>query len=228
MGPAFFMRYKLVIFDFDGTLADSFGWFLDTFDEIADRFDFKRLDRGNIDALRQMNARELMQLHGVPLWKVPMIAAFARKQQSQDLHKIKPFDGISETIEELSGRGVKLAVVTSNARANVERVLGSDITSHVDHFSCGSSLFGKAARFRAVARAFDVQPGDVLAIGDEVRDIAAAREAGFASGAVAWGYSAPERLAQDNPDHLFATPEDIAVLFRTLAAKIPPALVMTA
>ena len=88
-------RYKLVIFDFDGTLADSFGWFLDTFDSIADRFDFKRLDRSNIDALRRMDARELMQLHGVPLWKVPMIAAYARKRQSEDLYKIKIFGGFS-------------------------------------------------------------------------------------------------------------------------------------
>ncbi len=207
-------RYKLVIFDFDGTLADSFGWFLDTFDSIADRFNFKRLDRGKLDDLRQMNARELMLLHGVPLWKVPMIAAFARQQQSQDLHKIKPFDGIAEMFDELTALGVKSAVVTSNAQANVERVLGPDITSHIDHYNCGSSLFGKAAKFRAVAKAFDLLPKDVLAIGDEVRDLEAARESGCASGAVTWGYSAAERLAEDGPDHLFATPHDITALFR--------------
>ncbi len=211
MSPA---RYKLVIFDFDGTLADSFGWFLDTFDSIADRFDFKRLDRSNLDALRQMDARELMRLHDVPLWKVPMIAAFARKQQSQDLHKIRPFNGISEVLVELSGRGIKIAVVTSNTQTNVERVLGPDITSHIDHFNCGSSLFGKTAKFRAVAKAFDLEPNEVLAIGDEVRDIEAAKQAGCASGAVTWGYSATERLEKEHPQHLFATPQDIAAVFR--------------
>ncbi|MBW8882912.1 MAG: HAD hydrolase-like protein [Asticcacaulis sp.] len=202
------MQPKLIIFDFDGTLADSFPWFLDVFDTIADRFQFQRLDRSNIDALRHLDARELMRRHGVPLWKVPMIAAHARTLQGRDLDRIRLFDGVADVLGALKAGGVKTAVVTSNARENVETVLGAS-AAHIDHYACGSSLFGKAAKFKAMMKTLGVMPGDTLAIGDEVRDIDAARACGMRAGAVAWGYSAPERLKADYPDHVFDTPADI-------------------
>ena len=206
------MTIKLVIFDFDGTLADSFPWFLDVFDTVADHFGFRRLDRANIEALRHLDARELMRRHGVPLWKVPMIAAHARTLQGRDLHRIRLFDGVSEVLGHIAARGVQTAVVTSNARTNVETVLGPSAT-HIRHYACGASIFGKAAKLTAVMKAARARPEETLAIGDEVRDIDAARACGLITGAVAWGYSAPERLAADRPDYLFETPIDIKGLF---------------
>lgn len=206
------MPPKLVIFDFDGTLADSFPWFLDIFDTIADRFDFQRLDRSNIEALRRLDARELMRRHGVPLWKVPMIAAHARTLQGRDLHRIGLFDGVAETLDGLRARDVKIAVVTSNAQVNVEAVLGTS-ARHIGHYACGASIFGKAAKFRSVMKTCRAGPEEALAVGDEVRDIDAARACGIRMGAVAWGYSAPERLMADRPDHMFQTPRDILGLY---------------
>jgi phosphoglycolate phosphatase len=200
--------YKLVIFDFDGTLADSFPWFLDVFDTLADRFKFKTLDRSNLEALRRMETHELIKAHGVPLWKVPMIATRAKVMQAQDLHKIKIFDGVADTLDELYRRGVPVAVVTSNARENVETVLGA-VAAKISHYDCGASLFGKAAKFKAVMKAAGVTPSETLSVGDEIRDIEAARECGVATGAVSWGYAAPERLTAERPDHMFALPADI-------------------
>jgi phosphoglycolate phosphatase len=203
--------FKLVIFDFDGTLADSFGWFLDTFDAVADRFDFKRLDRDRIEDFRHLNAQELMRLHGVPLWKVPMIATHARTLQGHNLDAIKPFDGVAEVIAGLHAHGIAVAVVTSNARNNVETVLGPGLSAQISHFACGSSLFGKASKFKSLLHSLHLEPQDVLAIGDEIRDIDAARAVGITAGAVAWGYTAPARLAIEKPEYLFETPADIAV-----------------
>jgi phosphoglycolate phosphatase len=202
------VSYKLVIFDFDGTLADSFPWFLDVFDSLAERFQFKKLDRSNLDALRRMDSRELMRVHGVPLWKVPMIGAHAKALQGKNLHNINLFDGISDVLNALNARGVKVAVVTSNAQENVEQVLGT-AASNISHYDCGASLFGKAAKFKAVMKAAGVSASDTLSIGDEVRDIEAARECGVAAGAVSWGYAAPERLKAERPDFVFRRPDDI-------------------
>jgi phosphoglycolate phosphatase len=203
--------YKLVIFDFDGTLADSFPWFLDVFDSLAERFQFKKLDRSNLEALRRMDSRELMRVHGVPLWKVPMIGAHVKTLQRQNLHQIKLFDGMADALSELNGRGVKIAIVTSNARENVERVLGTS-AADVSHYDCGASLFGKAAKFKAVMKAAGMKPSETLSIGDEVRDIEAARECGIATGAVSWGYAAPERLVAERPDHMFTSPAEILLV----------------
>ena len=205
--------YRLVIFDFDGTLADSFGWFLDVFDEVADRFRFRRLERDRIDHLRGLSTAELLRHHGVPLWKAPMIAAHARRLQGQNLQAITVFAGMDETIARLRGQGVHLALVTSNAHANVARIPAARTLATFDQVSCGASLLGKTAKFRAVLKAANIAPAYALAIGDELRDIEAARATGMASGAVSWGYALPERLRREGPDHFFDCPEDIAALF---------------
>ena len=205
--------YRLVIFDFDGTLADSFGWFLDMFDEVADRFRFRRLDRDRLEYLRSLSTAELLRHHSVPPWRVPLIAAHARKLQGQNLQAITVFNGMAEAVARLRGRGVRLALVTSNAHANVARILAADTLAAFDQVSCGASLLGKTARFRAVLKAARIAPAEALAIGDELRDIEAARATGMASGAVAWGYALPDRLRSEGPDHFFEHPADIAALF---------------
>lgn len=206
------MRYKLVIFDFDGTLADSLPWFIEVFDTLADKFAFRRLDRSNLEALKRMDSRDLLKAHDVPLWKVPMIGAHAKSLQNQNIDKIKRFDGIADVLNALDDMGVTIAIVTSNAQENVERVLGPS-TAKISHFACGATLFGKGAKFKAVMKAAGATASETISIGDELRDIEAAREVGVKTGAVTWGYAAADRLALEKPDHMFERPDDITALF---------------
>lgn len=195
--------YRLVIFDFDGTLVDSFSWFLDVFDEVADRFRFRRLDRDRLEEFRGLSTRDLLRHHGVPLWRVPMIAAHARMLQGRHLDAIPVFTGMEAVLAGLRGRGIILALVTSNAHANIAHILGPQMLDAFSHVACGASLLGKATKFRAALKATGTTAGDALAIGDELRDIEAARATGIASGAVGWGYALPERLRAEAPNHFF-------------------------
>ena len=87
------MRYRLVIFDLDGTLADSFPWFSRVLNDVADRYRFKRVAPHEIDALRTMDARALMRHFGIPAWKMPFIANHMRKRKSRELDQTRLFDG---------------------------------------------------------------------------------------------------------------------------------------
>jgi phosphoglycolate phosphatase-like HAD superfamily hydrolase len=78
------MRYRLVIFDFDGTLADSFPWFLRSIDSVADRFRFRRLREGDVELLRGHGAREIIRYLGIPTWKLPFIARHMRRLKARD------------------------------------------------------------------------------------------------------------------------------------------------
>ncbi len=207
--------YRLVIFDFDGTLADSFGWFLDVFDEVADRFKFRKLDRDRLNEFRGLSTRDLLRHHGVPLWKVPMIAAHARTLQGLHLDAIPVFAGMDTVVADLKTRGVTLALVTSNAHGNIAHILGPETLGAFDHVVCGASLLGKAAKFRAALKATGIDAKAALAVGDELRDIEAARATGIAAGAVDWGYALPERLRAEAPDHIFERPAQITDLFRS-------------
>jgi phosphoglycolate phosphatase len=204
------VMYKLVIFDFDGTLADSAGWFARELGPLARRFGFRAVTEAELEALRGCDTRRIMARLGVPAWKVPFIARHMRRRMAEDAETIPLFPGAKALLRRLAGQGVRLGVVSSNSGANVRRVLGPEAAALVEHYACGASLFGKAAKFRKVLRCAGVRPDEALCIGDETRDIEAAREAGVACGAVAWGYATREILAKGGPTWLFDTWQDVA------------------
>ena len=204
------MKYKLVIFDFDGTLADTFPFFLDVFDILADTHGFRRLDRQQLDTLRSFDARRMMRHVGLPMWKMPRVAMHFRALMAQHSHRIALFDGIAAMLQELAGRGVALAVLTSNSEQNVRAILGPDNAALIAHYACGVSLFGKRSKLRHLLAKTGTGREQVLCVGDELRDIDAAHGERLDFGAVAWGYTHPEALRARQPAHVFSRVEEIA------------------
>jgi phosphoglycolate phosphatase len=201
--------YRLAIFDFDGTLADSAEWTLGVFDQIARRYGFRRVSQQELQTLRGLDNRAIVRFLGVPAWKMPLIARHMRGLMARDAGRIALFAGVEDLLQGLAGRGVTIAIVSSNSEENVRRILGEENAGLVSHYACGASIFGKARKFRRVLKLSGVAPEDAIGIGDEVRDIEAAAQAGMASGAVTWGYATPELLREHRPTLLFDFPADI-------------------
>lgn len=202
------MRYALAIFDLDGTLADSFPWFLQHLNGVADRFGFRRLADDEIEPLRHAGSREILRRLNVPLWKLPAIGRHMRALKTQHAAEIPLFAGTDAMLRTLRDGGVTLALVSSDHEANARLLLGPS-AAHFSVFECGASIFGKAAKFRRAVKRAGVTPGQTIAIGDEVRDIEAARAAGVACGAVMWGYAAPQALRDMKPDAVFDRMDEI-------------------
>lgn len=203
------MKYRLVIFDIDGTLADSFPWFLRVLNGVADRFGFRRTAPDEVAAMRHAGAAEILERLAVPRWKLPLIVRHMRALKTRDLDEIPLFPGVDAVLAALFARGMVLAVVSSDSEDNVRRALGPANTTLVAHYACGASLFGKPRKFRAVLRRAGVAASEAIAIGDEVRDIEAARTVGLACGAVAWGYADVSALTAQQPDLVFEHMDDI-------------------
>lgn len=203
------MPYRLAIFDLDGTLADSFPWFLRTINDVADRFGFRRVRDEDVETLRHGSTREILAHLEVPLWKLAAIARHMRRLKAAAAPDISLFAGTEAMLRTLADGGVQLALVTSDSEANAREKLGPS-AALFSQFDCSASLFGKAAKFRRVIGRAGVSPERVIAIGDEVRDIEAARAVGIACGAVGWGYAAPAALQARQPDHMFERMEEIA------------------
>ena len=202
------MPYSLVIFDLDGTLADSFPWFRRHVNGVADRFGFRRVDDEDVDSLRHTGSREILDHLQVPLWKLPLIARHMRQLKGLHIADIPLFDGAEAMLRTLADGGLRLALVSSDSEANARTQLG-EAAALFSHFDCGASIFGKAAKFRRAVRRAGVDPSQTIAIGDEIRDIEAARAAGIACGAVHWGFAAPKALQALVPDLMFERMEDI-------------------
>ncbi|QOZ45369.1 HAD family hydrolase [Bradyrhizobium sp. CCBAU 53340] len=202
------MPYSLAIFDLDGTLVDSFPWFLRTINDVADRFDFRRVRDEDIEGLRHASTREILTQLEVPVWKLPAIARHARRLKGEAAAEISLFAGTDAMLRTLTENGVQLALVTSDSEANARQKLGAS-AALFRYFDCAASVFGKPAKFRRVIRRAGVSPENVISIGDEVRDIEAARAVGIACGAVCWGYAAPAALRAQSPDVVFDRIGDI-------------------
>ncbi|CAO3422409.1 HAD hydrolase-like protein [Azospirillum endophyticum] len=205
--------YRLAIFDFDGTLADSFPWFVGVLNGVADRYGFNRVQADEVERLRGYDARQIMRHLGVSNWKLPFIANHMRQLMARDIDGIGPFPGVPEMLRALNGRGVTVAIVSSNSVENIRSILGAEAAGQVAHYGCGASLFGKAAKFRKMLRITGIPAGCAVGIGDEVRDIDAARKVGIGCAAVTWGYARGDALAARRPDRLLRRVEEIPGLF---------------
>ncbi|GAB3711701.1 HAD-IA family hydrolase [Spirosoma flavus] len=204
------MNYKLIIFDFDGTLADSFPYFLRTINTLADTYKFPKIDEQDVDRLRGLDARQMMQRAKLPAWKIPLIARSFIQLMARDIDQIRLFDGMTELLKKLANQGVKLAIVSSNSEENIRRVLGNESASLITYYGCGTSLFSKQHKFRRAMTKSKVQPQETLCVGDEVRDIEAAQAATIPFGAVSWGYTRPDVLESYPSITIFHKPDDIA------------------
>ena len=203
------MPYRLALFDFDGTLADSFPSFLAALDEAAARYGFRAVDTHDLARLRGYGAWQVMEHLDIATWQVPMITQFMRQRMAARLGAVALFPGIHEALEDLAARGVRIGIVSSNAESSVRCVLGSRLASVIDDYRCSVSLFGKRPKMRQALAAMRVSAQDAIAIGDELRDLKAARAEGIPFGAVTWGFTSVPALLAAAPEHVFHSSEDI-------------------
>jgi phosphoglycolate phosphatase len=203
------MSPQLVIFDVDGTLADTFSIFLDVFDKAGTRFGFMSFDRDNLNRLRSQSAKEILRYHKVPNWKLPAIGVFARSAMEQRTAPPELFPGIPELIETIANSGMPLAILSSNSHRFIATVLGPSL-SHFLRVDCGILVFGKSSRLKKLLASTKRAPQQALYIGDEIRDIEAARHCSVSFGAVSWGYTASSALLRHGACRIFSTPREIA------------------
>lgn len=206
--------FSLAIFDYDGTLADSFPWFCSVLNQTARQFGFREVAEDEIDELRALGTREIVARLGVAKWKLPAIAMHMRKLSAESRDAVALFPGADAMLASLAASNIRVAIVSSNAEQTIRRTLGLAAV-HVSHFQCGASLWGKGAMFKAVIKRLGADKPCTIAIGDEVRDIEAARGAGIAAGAVTFGYNAAATLRAHGPDMVF---DDYAELVEKLTA----------
>ncbi|RLC54725.1 MAG: hypothetical protein DRH89_09115 [Candidatus Cloacimonadota bacterium] len=203
------MKYKLIIFDFDGTLADSFPWFVKTMDVVAEKFKLNRFEKDELAEIRKLDAAGFIKHLKIPLYKIPKISTFMRNMMSEQIEEIKLFDGIASMFHELKAKGYKIAIVSTNSKDNIHKVLGESLFSLNDHFVAGVSLFGKESKLKKVLRMSGINKKDAIYIGDELRDIQASKKIGISCGSVAWGVNDADALAALSPDEMFYEVEQI-------------------
>jgi phosphoglycolate phosphatase-like HAD superfamily hydrolase len=199
-----------IIFDFDGTLADSMPLILTLFSEITHR---PTPPDAEIERLRQLPIPEVIRELKVPLWRVPMLLARGRAQMTSRLTEVKLFAGVPQMLETLHRDGHVMFIVSSNSARNVHTFLRlHELEHYFVRVYGGAGLMGKAQALRKIMRQNHINPMGTVYIGDEVRDVEAAAKVGINDIAVTWGFNGEEALRSHNPYAVARHPSDIPKL----------------
>ncbi|UHD14930.1 HAD hydrolase-like protein [Thiocapsa bogorovii] len=198
-----------ILFDFDGTLVDSLDAALKAFRQVGPEFGCAPLSRERLEALRGMHALEVVRALGVPMYRLPQLATRMRCAMRVDLMETAPIEGIGEVLETLLHRGHRLGILSSNARASVQEYVRRHRLPGLEAVVGGTGLFGKAGALRRQASVQGIDPGRLVYVGDELRDLEAARDARALFAAVAWGYTPLQSLAAAGPDFQCRHPRDL-------------------
>jgi HAD superfamily hydrolase (TIGR01509 family) len=200
---------KVIIFDFDGTLADTIDILLSITNRLSAEFGFKSATKEELAQLSNLNSWQILQYSGISIFKFPLLIRRLKAELHSEVPHIQLFPGIKEVLLELKKRGFQLGIITSNSRENVLGALEKNGLQDTFTFIYSGSTFGKHKVINKWLRIENINPEKVVYVGDEIRDIDAAKKTGIKVIAVGWGFNSPQALAAQNPDFLIERPQEL-------------------
>lgn len=203
------MIHRTLIFDFDGTIADTLGETRRIFNIIAPDYGIREVAEDELNALRHLSLKELLSHLKIPKRRVPALISRGTGMMRGNITQLKLIEGMAEVLVELRKHSDNFGILTSNTTANVDLFLETHgLREQFDFISSTSKLTGKAKHLKAIRKTFSLRPEQMLYVGDELRDVRASQKAGIPIAAVTWGFNSHEALAASEPDYLFDKPED--------------------
>ncbi len=204
------MHYNALIFDFDGTIADTLSEGARIYNLLARENGFREVAREDIPHLRSLDTKHLLHHLHIPKRKLPVLLSKGRRLLKNSIRYQPLIQGMAATLPRLREAADCFGILTSNAPDNVEAFLDCHNIRHLFTFiSTTTKLSGKSKHLRSIARTFSLEASLMLFVGDEIRDVRAAHKARVASAAVTWGLNSRESLAAERPNYLLEAPSEL-------------------
>ncbi|MFJ7647805.1 HAD-IA family hydrolase [Lysinibacillus sp. NPDC097279] len=203
---------KHIIFDFDGTLADSTAVLASVWNTIAKEYDFKEVQLEDIDSLKKISITERSKLFNFPLHKLPIILPQFYRLYQQSIKDVHLFRGMKDVLKAIENKGYTIAIISSNSKDNISEFLKVNDINHVSEVLCSSRIFGKDRVIKKYIKETNIKKSDVLYVGDEQRDIVACKKVGIPIIWVGWGYDAIEVIQSEKPDYKVFSPAEILTI----------------
>lgn len=208
-----------IIFDFDGTIANTLASMVDIVNEYSEKFGYKRVEYEEIEKLRDKGSRQILKHLGISIIKLPKIVKIIRSELNHQIPLLETAVDIKGTLLKLKEQNFTLGILTSNSKENVMEFLEKNNLKHFDFIYSGKSVFGKAGLLRHIIKHHKLKKDSTLYVADEVRDINAALKSNVRIACVTWGFNTERALLNKHPDYIVRTPEELFTIvmgyFRT-------------
>jgi len=200
---------KTVIFDFDGTLANSVDLIFNLYNEYADEFGYQHVTWDEIPGLRRMSYAKAMKAKNVKARRLPKILLTLSKEMHSRMDDVLPYEGIVEVLGELHNLGYSVGVLTSNQALLVNAFFKKHNFPAFDFVVSEKTIFGKDKALKRIIKRFGLDKTQLLYVGDEPRDVVASHKAGIRVIGVSWGIAGIEGFEKVKPDVLAHTPAEL-------------------
>ncbi len=212
------MKQKIIIFDFDGTIADSLEMLVTISNRLAVQFGYKQTSQIELARLKNLTSREIIKQSGISIFKVPFLLRKVKTEMSPEIKTLSLFAGMREVLIELDNIGHKLVIISSNSKSNILAFLEHNNLENIFYYIySGTTVFGKDKVINKFTRQENIDIADVVYVGDETRDIEAAKKSNVVAIAVSWGFNTKEALAKQNPDFLIDQPQELINVLDSLS-----------
>ena len=203
------MEY-VIIFDYDGVIADSKEIFMKYFLEACRKYGVGISTEEEFLRLYEGNVYESMLSMGLSEEKIRSIVYHMRRGLIENRKSIRIFPGIKEVIEEISS--YPLFIVTSNDTEVVKNFLREWDMDYFHEIIGSDREVSKVKKLRYIMEKY---PGYThFFVGDTVGDIKEGKKAGTKTVAAAWGWHSAERLMKARPDYIIKSPLQILDIIR--------------
>lgn len=204
-----------IIFDFDGTIADSFEVIVGIFEQITKRPE--KMTEDQMAELRGYPVEIVAKRLNIPWWRLPFLVVQGRRKMSRHMGDIPVFEGIPKVIEELHAEGHELFILSSNSKRNVNKFLKAHhLYKYFIEVRGNAGIVGKARVLKRLMRSNSLDMKNTIYIGDETRDILATRVIGMRIIAVSWGFANADFLESLHPTAMAHQPQDIVRILEEL------------
>ncbi len=207
---------KLIIFDFDGTIADSFEILISIINDLLEKEGREKFSEEAIEKSRDLSVKEIIANFKISKWKLLFFLRKAQKKFGKKILAVKPIAGIEEVIKYLKERGLTIGILSSSDSKIIKKFIRKNNLDVFDFIRSKRNLFGKAPEIKKILKMYNLSPGQAFYVGDEVRDIEAAKVAGVFSVAVNWGFNSKKALQKADPDYFIDAVSDLKKILNQL------------
>lgn len=208
------MKKKYIIFDFDGTLADTIPVMLTIIEELARQVGYeKKITEADLEWVRDHELKEIPHKFGIPLIKVPYLLLKGRDLLNKQMFSVPPCRGILETLQSLKKKGFILAVLSSNRRDSIQEfIVKHNLASYFDFVHSELNIFGKDKALLSLLRQHEMPISESIYVGDETRDIEACKKIKLDCISAGWGLNSPDALKKYGAQWVVIKPQEIIKL----------------